>query len=149
MDLYQAKLKDLKRLMPLITQFYSYFKYPYDIIKHQEIVKNFLKNKHFGSIWLVEYEHEIVGYLALTYGFTFEFGGKDAFIDEFFIAEKYRNLGLGKKALTIMQSKLIDLGLNAFHLQVEHYNPDAKKLYLNMGFRDLNRDTLTWQAKQY
>jgi len=38
----------------------------------------------------------ILGIDKLTTTFTFEFGGRDAFIDEFFIAEPYRNAGFGR-----------------------------------------------------
>ncbi|NJN34622.1 MAG: GNAT family N-acetyltransferase [Saprospiraceae bacterium] len=129
-----------------MAQFYQHFDYTFEMEKQSLIVENFLQNPHFGSLWLIIFEEKIVGYLALTYGFTFEFGGKDAFIDELFVEENYRNKGLGAEAICFIQSKMTDLGLNALHLQVEKYNQNAYKLYENLDFKDLKRETMTFHA---
>ncbi len=144
MTFRQATLSDLTTIVDLAAQFYHYFGYKFEYNHHQTITRQFLENPHFGSIWMMESEGTTVGYLALTYGFTFEFGGKDAFVDELFVAEAYRNRGFSKKALTEIQSKMSELGLCALHLQVEHYNQNAKRLYEAVGFKDMKRDTLSF-----
>jgi ribosomal protein S18 acetylase RimI-like enzyme len=144
MKLESATINSIPQLMEVITQFYEHFSYPFEKEKHQKVVSFFLSNDYLGSIWLIKVEQEVVGYLALTYGFTFEFGGRDAFIDEFFIIEKYRNKGLGKKILLSIQEKMEELGLCALHLQTESHNENAKKLYQNLGFIDFKRNSLTF-----
>ncbi len=142
----QATEGDTSDIIRLMKQFYQHFDYTFETAKQTLIVQTFLQNPHYGSIWLINFEEKTVGYLALTYGFTFEFGGKDAFLDELFVEEKYRSLGLGAEAIRFIQAKLTDLELNALHLQVEKYNQKAYKLYENLGFKDLKRDTLTFQS---
>ncbi len=144
MQIKQATIADIEVLIPLIVDFYSYFDYPFDGEKHEKIVLNFLENPHFGSIWLAETEDKAVAYLALTYGFTFEYGGRDAFIDEFFVAENLRNTGLGSQIIIKIQEKMLELGLCALHLQTEAYNPRAKSLYEKLGFIDYKRNTLSF-----
>jgi GNAT superfamily N-acetyltransferase len=144
MLLKQATTADISPLMRLITDFYTYFGYSFNAEKHEKMVLNFLENPHYGSIWLAEINEKPVAYIALTYGFTFEYGGRDAFIDEFFVAETHRNTGLGGVILAQIQAKMPELGLCALHLHTEAYNTRAKVLYEKSGFQDYKRSTLTF-----
>lgn len=146
MELVQATPADTAVLMPLVAQFYAHFSYPFEPVAHGAVVADFLVTPHYGSIWLILADGQVVGYLALTYGFTFEFGGRDAFVDELFVADAYRNRGWGGQAVRDIQGRMAELGLCALHLQTEKYNGRAKQLYLSLGFRDLERDTLTYMS---
>ncbi|MCU0444634.1 MAG: GNAT family N-acetyltransferase [Microscillaceae bacterium] len=143
-ELIEAQTQHLNDLLPLIEKFYRHFDYPFDYEQHSRIVLDFLQNPHYGKIWLIKSENQFLGYIALTFGYTFEYGGKDAFVDEFFIAPEYRSQGIGKQALNEIQKLAKPLQLNALHLQTESYNTRAKELYQNVGFKDKNRSTLTW-----
>jgi len=49
-----------------------------------------------GRVWALAVGHKLVGYIVLTLGFSFEYLGTDAFIDELYIdpaAELYRRGG--------------------------------------------------------
>jgi GNAT superfamily N-acetyltransferase len=142
--LYPATLADVDRLLPLMTEFYQYFEYPFDASKHQRLITNFLANPQFGSLWLIRHEEQDAGYLALTYGFIFEFGGREARVDELYVRDAYRRSGLGRFALEQIQQNAQHLGLKTVTMQVESYNTRARQLYESLGFVDLGRATLTW-----
>jgi ribosomal protein S18 acetylase RimI-like enzyme len=142
--LQAATSADLARLLPLMTEFYHYFDYPFDAPAHQTMVAGFLANPQLGSIWLIGYDGQDAGYLALTYGFIFEFGGRESRVDELYIREAYRSAGLGRFALEQIQQIAPQLGLKTVTMQVEKYNDRARKLYESLGFVDLERATLTW-----
>lgn len=146
-QLLKANQQHIDELLSLSEQFYGFFNYKFNHDKHQATITHFLSNEHFGSLWLIQTDNQYVGYLALTYGFTFEFGGRDAFVDELFIVPKYQNKGLGKFALIQIMQQMPHLGLNAIHLQTEAYNERAKNLYLSLGFTDYKRSTLTYLWK--
>lgn len=78
----------------------------------------------------------ICGYAILAYGFSLEFGGRDAFLDELFIEEHSRGQGIGKAALHAICQWARDTGLAAVHLEVEKSNRSAKALYATLGFED-------------
>ena len=42
----------------------------------------FISLPAFGRIWLLHSGAELIGYIILTLGFSFEFHGNDAFMDE-------------------------------------------------------------------
>ncbi len=144
MTLHRATPGDIDTLLGLVAQFYGHFGYTFEPTAHRKMLEEFITHEYMGSLWLVRVDGEVAGYLALTYGYTFEFGGRDAFVDEFFMTEPYRNGGFGRLALQEIQEKMTALGLHAIHLHTEHYNERAKRLYESVGFVDMKRATLTF-----
>ncbi len=109
----------------------------------QEAVLDLIRNKHLGCIWIAHDEGCIVGYLAVTFGFSLEYRGRDAFIDELFIAESSRGQGLGREALEIAETYCRELGVKALHLEVEPHRQPALELYRRVGFEEHNRKLMT------
>ena len=72
---------------------------------------------------------QVVGYIALTFGYSIEFGGKDAFIDEFYIQPEFRGQGLGKQTLSLIQQEAKTHNIHAIHLEVAHANKKAQSFY--------------------
>lgn len=87
-----------------------------------------------GALHLIEAEGRPVGYLAVAYGFSIEFGGRDAFLDEFFIEQAWRGAGLGAAALRAAQDALARQGVLALHLEVGADNAAARRFYGRAGF---------------
>ena len=71
---------------------------------------------------------------TLCFGYTIEFVGRDAFIDEFFIQEEARGLGIGRQVLAFAKQEAAKLGIVALHLEVARTNEKAKRLYAKAGF---------------
>lgn len=97
----------------------------------------------FGSVWLLKVGEETVGYMVLTFGFSLEFGGRDALLDELFVAESYRGLGLGKQALNFAFDHCRKCGIRALHLEVLTGNDRAAAIYARSGFQKDNRSLMT------
>jgi ribosomal protein S18 acetylase RimI-like enzyme len=87
----------------------------------------------------------LVGYLALTVGFSIEAGGRDAFIDELYIEPPVQGRGLGRRALLFAEQLCHQLGVRRVCLEVERENARAKKLYSALGFREHRRHLLSKQ----
>lgn len=96
-----------------------------------------------GRILLVQHrDGEIVGYAVIAFGFSLEFGGRDAFLDELFIVEAFRGQGIGSTALTAVCTWARREELCALHLEVERDNKAAKALYTRTGFEDRSQYNL-------
>jgi len=96
-----------------------------------------------GRAWLIEADGRPVGYVALTLGFSLEYGGRDAFVDELFVQPGYRRRGFGRAALAFAVEEASRLGVQAVHLEVERANPAAHDLYRSLGFGGNDRLLLT------
>jgi ribosomal protein S18 acetylase RimI-like enzyme len=105
--------------------------------------RRFLSLPAFGRVWLLCEGNKPVGYVVLTLGFSFEFHGHDAFIDELYIDGAYRRRGLGRQAVEFVGRKAREMGVNALHLEVDNGNDPALELYRRTGFEDLDRFLMT------
>ncbi|MBS1842233.1 MAG: GNAT family N-acetyltransferase [Acidobacteria bacterium] len=101
-----------------------------------------------GRIWTLAFSAKPVGYMVLTLGFSFEFHGTDAFIDELYIAPAFRRRGFGMRAVEHLETEAKMLGVNALHLEVDRGNDAAFGLYRRTGFKDHNRFLMTKWLQQ-
>ena len=105
--------------------------------------RQFLALPAFGGIWILCEGNQTVGYVVLSVGFSFEFRGHDAFIDELYIDAAYRRRGYGRRALAFAKERAREMGVNAMHLEVDHGNNPALELYRRTGYKDHDRFLMT------
>ncbi len=105
--------------------------------------RQFLSLPAFGGAWLFYDGPALVGYIILTIGFSFEFLGHDAFIDELYIVPAYRRRGFGRQAIAFVEQKAREMDVNAIHLEVDRGNDPALELYRRTGYIDHNRFLMT------
>lgn len=108
----------------------------------------FLSLPAFGRIWLLYEDAALVGYIILTIGFSFEFRGHDAFIDELYIALAHRGRGYGQQAMAFVEQEARKMGINAIHLEVDPGNDSALELYRRSDYVDHNRLLMTKWLKR-
>ncbi|NOS93266.1 MAG: GNAT family N-acetyltransferase [Cyclobacteriaceae bacterium] len=137
-----ATTEAIPTLLEMMEEFYAIDHYPFHKEKNKNNLNIFLSNPELGRLWLVKMDHEIAGYVCLAYCFSFEYGGRDAFIDEFFLRPPFRNKGIGQQTMDFLETQSSQLGVNAIHLEVEKHNEAGKKLYLKKGFTDTGRHLL-------
>ena len=89
-----------------------------------------------GQVWLIEVEAQPAGYAVLTLGYSIEFGGVAAFVDELFVAREFRGRGVGTKALELVIDEARRLDVAILLLEVTQSNERAKQLYRKVGFAD-------------
>ena len=105
--------------------------------------RQFLTLPAFGGVWLLCEGSKTVGYVVLTVGFSFEFRGYDAFIDELYVDVAYRRRGYGRRALAFTEEGAGEMGVNAIHLEVDRGNDAAFELYRRAGYEDNDRFLMT------
>lgn len=138
-----ARPEDLDPLADLVRAYYEYDGHPFDDSKARDALAGLLANPELGRVWVFRDGVRPVGYLALTFGYSIEFGGRDAFIDEFFLEEEYRGRGFGKQALETAAHEAAALGVHALHLEAVRGNDRAVDLYRRSGFVDHERYLLS------
>ncbi len=128
----------------MMQDFYSIDNYPFDSKIGEENLIKFINTKELGKIWLIYLDERMVGYVVLTFGFSFEYKGQDAFIDELFVKTEYLNQGIGNITMEYLKEQAKEIGINTIHLEVEKHNKKGSKLYINNGFRTSDRILMTY-----
>jgi ribosomal protein S18 acetylase RimI-like enzyme len=115
---------------------------PFDENDVRESLRELLVNPSAGRIYLICDAKFRIGYLVLSFDFSLEYGGKNAWIDELFIQHDLRGKGIGSKVLEFAAQAARDSGAKVLHLEVNRGNP-AIDLYRRHGFEDHNRYLLS------
>lgn len=142
-DFRVADRDDLDALVDLMAQYYTEDAYPFDVARAREAVLGLVESPDLGRVWVAIADERVVGYLAVTLGYSFEYGGRDAFIDELYLAEPARGRGLGTRALALAEQFCRDHGVRALHLEVELHRQDAHALYRRRGYTEHDRRLMT------
>jgi ribosomal protein S18 acetylase RimI-like enzyme len=121
---------------------------PFDESAARAAFHQFLSLPEFGRTWLFYDGPGLVGYIILTIGFSFEFRGHDAFIDELYIVPAHRRRGIGRQAMAFVEQKAREMGVNAIHLEVDRGNDPALELYRRTGYKDHDRFLMTKWLKR-
>ena len=140
------EIADIEVITQMMQNFYAIDNYPMNVEVAKNLFQEFISNEHLGKSWLIYSENEIVGYIILTFIFSFEYGGKIAFVDELFIKETARGKGFGKEAIQFIQSEVSKLSLKLLYLEVEPHNENAQKLYLAHDFVHHNRKLMKYKV---
>lgn len=130
---------EIKKVIEMMNIFYQHEHLEFYIEKNSQIVQELLNNSNFGKIWLIRSDDDTVGYIILTFGFSVEYGGRFALIDEFYIKQEFRNKGIGTEALKFVEVNCKASGVESIHLQVKNFNSSAKKLYAVLGYEEIDR----------
>ncbi|QIH38536.1 GNAT family N-acetyltransferase [Flavobacterium sp. Sr18] len=138
---------DIETIVSLMEEFYGIDNYPIKSDVSKALFEEFISNQNLGKAWLIVSDNEIVGYLILTFVFSFEYQGKIAFLDELYITEKARGKGIGSKAIEFTKEESHKLSLKLIYLEVEPHNKKAQNLYIASGFEMHNRKLMRLKTK--
>lgn len=127
---------DADVLLGMMREYYAYDGHAYDEARARIALLDFLREPTFGRTWLICDPDTPVGYMVLTFGYSLEYLGRDAFIDEFFLLPTHRGRGWGRAALNFVEDAARAVGVRAIHLEVVRANTTAKEVYLRSGYID-------------
>jgi ribosomal protein S18 acetylase RimI-like enzyme len=134
---------DLPLLLQMMRAFYTYEKLPFDEARARAALEGLIANAAAGGVSVIELNGAPVGYAVLTIGYSLEFHGKDAFVDELFIEETSRRQGVGRQALQFLEEECRRLGIEALHLEVDKSDTGAQEFYRRAGYKDHDRYLMT------
>lgn len=135
----------IETITQMMQDFYAIDNYPIDIEVSKKLFQEFISDEHLGKAWLIYSEDKLVGYVILTFVFSFEYQGRIAFIDELYLKKSARGRGIGAKTLQFIKEQIPKLSLKLLYLEVEHHNENAQKLYLANDFEVHNRKLLKYK----
>lgn len=140
MEIRRAALGDAERILDLASELYlEDGDVPFIRESAAYALATLLSDESVGEVWVADSDGDIVGYLILTWGFSLEFHGRDAFIDEVFVSPQHRGQGLGSQLIELAESSCRAHDVRALHLEVERGNDRARELYRRFGFIEHSR----------
>jgi ribosomal protein S18 acetylase RimI-like enzyme len=138
-----ATSNEIEMLVAMMRELYTYDGLAFDESIARRALMGVIDNETFGRVFLIRLENDVAGYAVLTFGYSLEFHGRDAFVDELYLLDEYRGRGIGKRALQFLTEVCANEGVSALHLEVDRENTSAQAVYRKFGFEDHDRYLMT------
>jgi GNAT superfamily N-acetyltransferase len=139
----RAQPGDVDAIVGMMRAYYDEDGYTFVEAEARAAALMLIRDPALGGLFVTCDGARVVGYVAVALGFSFEYRGREAFVDELLIAESHRGRGLGREALEVAEAYCREAGVNALHLEVERHREDALELYRRRGFADFDRYLMT------
>ncbi len=130
--------EDKDMFVAMVKDFYTS-----DAVLHDIPAENVLKTyseiisgSPYVKAYMIEARGETAGYGLISLTFSNEAGGLVVWIEELYIRESFRGLGLGGQFLDFIQTEFSDKA-KRFRLEMTKTNHSAKRLYSNKGYTSL------------
>lgn len=137
--LRNAQAADLPLVLELMQAYYAFDHLPFDRPKATTALRGLLDDDRLGRVWVILADDAAAGYIVLTLGYSLEYQGRDAFVDEVYLREAYRRQGVGRQVMALVEGECRALAVRALHLEVERENRSAQAFYRTIGFEDHDR----------
>ena len=134
---------DEETVLSLMGEFYLIEHLPFTEHVARSALRPLLVEHEHGVVALMHAGEELAGYLVLTFGYSLEFHGRDALVDELYVREEFRGRGAGTLGLAFVEEICRTEGIRALHLEVDRGNERARRLYHRAGYQDHDRYLLT------
>ena len=136
-----ATESDADVLLGFMRAYYAFDGHAFDRVKACGALTALLNDTNLGRAWLILDGDRPVGYVVLCFGYSLEWLGRDAFIDELYLLEQYCGCGWGRKTMAFVEDVAGQADVRALHLEVVQQNAAAFDVYRKLGFRE-HRSTL-------
>jgi ribosomal protein S18 acetylase RimI-like enzyme len=136
---------DAAAILPLMVEFNAHERIPWRPGPMGSSLGELLADPRLGCVLVAEHGagRELAGYAIGAYGYDIEFAGRDAFVNELFVAPAFRSRGCGRLLLERLIQTLREVEVRAVHLMVRPENASARALYEALGFKVVPRLIMT------
>ena len=134
---------DLDVLTGYMRDFYVGERIPIDDDRFRTAALGLMAEPAYGRLLVIMIEDKPIGYLALTFGYSVECGGRDAFVDELYVVPAWRGQGAGTATLQHAEAVCRTEGILALRLEVEYDHVAARALYERLGYVAHERHIMT------
>ena len=109
-----------------------------------------LRDPGLGRAWLILDGAGAVGYVVLCFGYSLEWLGRDAFVDEFYLREEYRGRGWGRKTMEFLEERRGRRACVRCILRSYGRTTAALEIYRKLGFAKHESTFLSkWIAQDF
>jgi GNAT superfamily N-acetyltransferase len=140
---FEARESDAGELIAMMRSFYAELGEPFEDLRAERALRALLEDPSYGAAWVFREDGRAIGYLVVTHGYSLEFDGRIAVVDEVYTVPVMRGRGIGARALALAEEHCRRNGISALRLEVHQENRRALALYERNGFEAHDRYLMT------
>lgn len=138
-----ARAGDLEALLPLVCALWRHEALPWNESHVRDALRGLLADPSLGRVFWIDVAGAAAGYAVVGFGYSLEYGGRDAMLDELYLAPEHRGGGRGGCVMALLETAVRALGVRFLHLEVDRGNAAGQALYTRRGFAGKDRLFLT------
>jgi GNAT superfamily N-acetyltransferase len=138
-----ATAADIPQVLPMMRDFYEFERLDFNEDRSRRLLAALVSDERLGRLLLFHFDGELTGYLVLGFGFSLEFHGTVALLDEFYVLPAFRGRGIGGAAVEFAAEICRSAGIRCLQLEADYFNQRAHDFYLRSGFKDHQRHLMT------
>ncbi|MGB2757255.1 MAG: GNAT family N-acetyltransferase [Acidimicrobiia bacterium] len=134
MEIRRAEHSDIEALLPLVADYCLADDHVFNSDGVRYALSVLCESDTHGTAWVMEDAGELVGYVTVAWSFSLEIYGREAVLDEVFIADRHRNKGYGRALLERVLEDCRSRSMKRVFLETEAPNVLAREVYSRLGF---------------
>lgn len=134
-SLHLAGPDDKDKLLPMVASFHEHMGIDTTDGFREAAIQPLLDGAPQGAVWLIGPRRAPVGYVAVSFGWSIEYGGMDAILDEIYVRPAVRGRGMGSEAVSALSKGLKESGVKALHLEVDRDDETTCRFYARARFQ--------------
>ncbi|AUX44282.1 uncharacterized protein SOCE26_057460 [Sorangium cellulosum] len=142
-EVRRAESADVAEIHALMRAYYAEDEYRFSEDRALAALSALVADRSLGEVWVVVAGEVVAGYCAVGFGFSLEFHGRDAFVDELYVRPDARGRGFAARLLDRAEQGCLEAGVRALHLEVEVDKAETYAWYRRRGFVDHERRMMT------
>ena len=107
-------------------------------------LKPLLLDPSLGEVWIAQ-DQKLIGYLVMSWGWGIESGGREALIDEVYVAPEARGRKVASDLVQEALKSAREKHTKAVFLETEADNPRSRLIYERLGFES---ESSVWMRRK-
>jgi diamine N-acetyltransferase len=128
-DIRKAELDDFEEIYSLIVEFAEYIKTPEKVLTTPS---QMIKDKDYFNCFIAVEKNKVIGF-ATYFTAYYSWTGKALYLDDLYVLEKYRGLGIGNKLFDKVIETAKRENCKKLKWQVSNWNNKAIEFYKMRG----------------
>ena len=134
-SIHKAKREDLPLIAPLFNAYRMFYKQADDIELATNFLQQRLQNEESSVFYAIHNPGKAIGFMQLYPGFSSVSASKICVLNDLYVVEKFRGLGIGRRLIEQARQYAIESGAACVSLQTAKDNCTAQRLYEYLGFK--------------
>ena len=128
-----AQKEDAALVLSFIRKIAAYEKMSDGVVATEEILKEFVFDRHAADVFLAEYEGEPVGFALFFENFSTFIGRTGIHLEDLYVDPDKRGLGIGKALFQAVAAEAVRRGCKRMEWTCLNWNEPSIRFYRSMG----------------